>query len=44
MSEFVLTGSDVFGMYCRIELDDGYFEIARKRIEDAQREKDARLF
>lgn len=36
----VNTGRDFIG----IELDDGYFEIARKRIEDAQREKDARLF
>lgn len=36
----VNTGRDFIG----IELDDVYFEIARKRIEDAKREKDARLF
>lgn len=34
------TGRDFIG----IELDDGYFEIARKRIEDARREKDAKPF
>lgn len=27
-----------------IELDDGYFEMASKRTEDARREKDAKLF
>lgn len=36
----VNTGRDFIG----IELDDGYFEIARKRIEDAQRERESKLF
>lgn len=36
----VNTGRDFIG----IELDDGYFDIARKRIENAQRERDSRLF
>lgn len=27
-----------------IELDEGYFEIAQKRIEDAQRERESKLF
>lgn len=36
----VNTGRDFIG----IELDEGYFEIARRRIEEAQRERDAHLF
>lgn len=36
----VNTGRSFIG----IELDDGYFEIARKRIEDAQRERESKLF
>lgn len=36
----VNTGREFIG----IELDDGYFEIARLRIEEAQREHDAHLF
>lgn len=36
----VNTGRDFIG----IELDEGYFEIAQRRIEEAQREHDAKLF
>lgn len=36
----VNTGRDFIG----IELDEGYFDIAQKRIEDAQRERESKLF